>query len=84
MEYCHSLRIAHRDLKPANVLLDKCGVAKLCDFGISRSINAAGSSTLMTGGVGTLTYMAPELVDGKHGIARAGLAVDTYSFGLLL
>jgi hypothetical protein len=27
----------------------------------------------MTGGVGTLSYMAPELIDGKYGEVAAGL-----------
>ncbi|EEQ39781.1 Protein kinase domain family protein [Clavispora lusitaniae] len=35
LRYLHEHDIVHRDLKPENVLLDKHGVAKLCDFGVS-------------------------------------------------
>ena len=64
-------------------MLDKDGVAKLCDFGIARKVSLQDQATLMTGGVGTFTYMAPEVLDGKYGIAEAGLSVDVYSFGML-
>jgi len=84
VEYCHSQSIAHRDLKPQNLLLDKNGVAKLCDFGIARTVSDQTQQTMMTGGIGTVTYMAPELLDSKHGVATAGVAVDTYAFGMLL
>lgn len=84
MEYIHSLLIAHRDLKPANVVLDRDGVAKLCDFGIARKMTYENENTIMTGGVGTFTFMAPEVLDGQFGFAEAGLAVDVYAFGMLL
>ena len=38
---------------------------------------------MMTGGVGTLSYMAPELIDGKYGDAAAGLPLDIYSPGMV-
>lgn len=40
LKYLHSANIIHRDLKPANVLINSKGLAvKICDFGLSRSLN---------------------------------------------
>jgi serine/threonine protein kinase len=65
------------------VLLDKANCAKLCDFGLAREVSDSLESTMMTGGVGTLSYMAPELIDGKYGGAAAGLPLDIYSLGMV-
>jgi serine/threonine protein kinase len=61
MQYLHSLQppMLHRDLKPSNVLLDKQQtIAKLCDFGSAK----VSQTTTMTGSIGTLTYMSPEIL----------------------
>ena len=38
LKYLNSLNILHRDLKPANVLINQGSIVKICDFGLSRSL----------------------------------------------
>ncbi|KAJ0410639.1 hypothetical protein ATCC90586_009120 [Pythium insidiosum] len=53
-------------------------VAKLCDFGVSRSQS---SNHSMTTGVGTSRWLAPEVILGG---GRYDEACDIYSFGVVL
>ncbi|KAF0690326.1 Aste57867_18257 [Aphanomyces stellatus] len=77
LEYLHSFHIIHRDLKAKNVLLGEKYEAKLSDFGTSRS--TIGDAT-MTAEVGTIAWIAPEVLKGKNYAESA----DMYSFGVLL
>ncbi|KAH9092069.1 hypothetical protein Ae201684P_011606 [Aphanomyces euteiches] len=77
LEYLHNFHVIHRDLKAKNVLLDANYSAKLSDFGTSRS--TIGDAT-MTAEVGTIAWIAPEVLKGKNYAESA----DMYSFGVLL
>ena len=37
--YLHTAELIHRDIKPSNVLVNEDCLAKLCDFGLVRSVN---------------------------------------------
>ena len=43
LQYIHTANIIHRDLKPANVLIHEDCSVKLCDFGLSRSLQGVES-----------------------------------------
>ncbi|OHS96698.1 hypothetical protein TRFO_09864 [Tritrichomonas foetus] len=80
MEYSHKYHFMHRDLKPSNIMLDDSFSAKICDFGIAKFIDNCDDNLSMTKGIGTLHYMAPEVMKEDD----YGLPADVYSFGLLL
>lgn len=39
LKFMHSAELIHRDLKPSNVLLNSECKAKICDFGLVRTLN---------------------------------------------
>lgn len=48
------LNVIHRDVKPSNILINRTGVVKICDFGISgRLVDSIARSQ-----VGSRNYMA--------------------------
>jgi len=75
----HRRGILHRDVKPQNVLLDPDGRARLADFGSAR-LDSQATLTQTGALVGTLAYLAPEVIAGGRADARA----DIYALGLTL
>jgi tetratricopeptide (TPR) repeat protein len=75
----HAEGVVHRDLKPANVLVDGGGRALITDFGVARSMAAAGA-TQSGAIVGTPDYLSPEQARGEAVDGRS----DLYALGLLL
>ncbi|OHT16937.1 hypothetical protein TRFO_12822 [Tritrichomonas foetus] len=67
----------HRDIKPENILLTKNNHAKIGDFGLTTIESL---ETSLTKGIGTLNYMAPELLDENEYTNK----VDQYAIGKLL
>ena len=76
MGYAHSKGFIHRDIKPSNIILNKEGITKIMDFGISKSL--FDNSVTKTGSkIGTVYYMSPEQVKGQEVTNRS----DIYSIG---
>ena len=59
VEYLHENLVVHRDIKSGNVLIQADGKVVLCDFGMATIVEHL--DDLISGVVGTLLYMAPEI-----------------------
>mmetsp|Transcript_13269 Transcript_13269/g.18385 ORF Transcript_13269/g.18385 Transcript_13269/m.18385 type:complete len:345 (-) Transcript_13269:222-1256(-) len=116
MCFAHEQNILHRDLKTMNLLVHKSRskyIVKVCDFGSSRllmgnqcfhafeqDVLPEDDDAMLTGVVGTIAYMAPELLQSlikprkgaaadakrrpQRKLSMYGFAVDVFSFGYVM
>jgi serine/threonine protein kinase/Tfp pilus assembly protein PilF len=88
LAHAHARGVIHRDLKTANVVITTQGQVKVLDFGLAKRIleDANEETRSMLSGfqgsdmMGTLPYMAPEILIGE----TADVRTDIWSFGVLL
>lgn len=94
MAYLHSRDppIIHRDLKSHNLFVQELSdghfALKIGDWGSARAMalhshghrNNRSFSKSMTQGIGTVCWLAPEVI--KHG--KGSERIDVYSFGIVL
>lgn len=79
----HAEGIIHRDLKPENILLQGDGRPLLSDFGLAKDLDAADGELTSAGiAMGTIGYMAPELIGGDRG--QLGPWTDVFALGAVL
>ncbi|TDU87001.1 serine/threonine-protein kinase [Kribbella voronezhensis] len=76
----HDAGIVHRDIKPENVLIADDGTVKVADFGLARAVTTTGQTATQGLLMGTVSYLAPELVTDGRADARS----DVYSAGIML
>jgi serine/threonine protein kinase len=79
LDALHDAGLVHRDVKPSNILIDARGRALLTDFGLAKG-RAYTALTRPGQALGTLDYMAPELVRGEPATPSS----DIYALGCVI
>ena len=82
LQHVHARHIVHADIKPENLLyvsIHKDSEVKLADFGLAVFCGGSHPATVNLWR-GTLSYLAPEIVERKHW----DHAIDLWAVGVLL
>ncbi|SOE20249.1 serine/threonine protein kinase [Spirosomataceae bacterium TFI 002] len=77
--HAHFKGVFHRDLKPANLIVTNDNQVKIMDFGIAKAVGSE-KLTQVNRLVGTLEYIAPELLKGGEPSVQS----DLYALGVVM
>jgi non-specific serine/threonine protein kinase len=75
----HARGIVHRDIKSENIMINSAGHVKVMDYGLAMTKESLAIKK-NSGTVGTLAYMAPEVIEGREAIPQS----DMFSYGVVL
>lgn len=78
LAFIHQAGILHRDLKPENILVINDRQVRLADFGVAVLPGEESSIEELQKGVGTMDYMAPEVLEAIESTKQS----DVYLFGV--
>ncbi|MGE0706874.1 MAG: protein kinase [Planctomycetota bacterium] len=67
--------LVHRDVKPGNLMVNREGVAKLCDLGLAKRTDEATDERLV---LGSPFYISPEQIQARRDV---DVRADIYSLG---
>jgi hypothetical protein len=86
LEHAHNRGVLHRDLKPSNLLVSSDGRLKVIDFGVAAALGGPdgrlrGLESSSEELIGTLGYLAPEVLAG--GVGQADVQSDVYGLGVV-
>jgi len=79
LKYLHDRHILHRDIKSDNILVSTDGSIKLADFGYATQLTQSKKNRVSK--VGTVCWMAPEMITGK---LHYDNKIDVWSFGIFI
>jgi len=83
VKYLHGERVIHRDLKGYNILISPSLRAYIADFGLATFTDSGSATVAGSAIMGTLKWLAPELIPHEVVKRHHTYASDIYAFALV-